>query len=239
MKPIVPPAATDELVDFAPAALVGDAFPPNWYMTRVERICFMHLLRTQAPELSIEVGTAEGGSLEVLSRHSGRVVSIDVDPKVEQRLNGRFPNVEFRTGDSKSILPSLVAGINEGNESVGFVLIDGEHARAGVLADISAVLELVPRRPVCIVMHDSFNPPCREGMRSADWRKSRYVHYVDIDFVCGVHFPEAESVDDSMWGGFCVALMLPDAREGELQVLESQRNTFELVRAGFRPGGSR
>jgi hypothetical protein len=220
----------DELVDYAPRELMGEDFPLNWSMTRAERMCFIHLLRVFSPELSLEIGTAQGGSLHALSKHSKSVISLDIDPNVGSSLGSRFPNARFLTGNSAVVLPNLVEELNASERQVSFVLIDGDHSEQGVRSDINAVLGLKPRRPICIVMHDSFHPPCRAGMRTANWAQCPYVHYIELDFVSGGFFPGNPSVDTSMWGGFAVALMLPTLREFGLPVLESQQQSFEIVR---------
>jgi hypothetical protein len=79
-------------------------------------------------------------------------------------------------------------------------------------------------------MHDSFHPPCRMGMRAAAWAQCRHVHYVELDFVTGIFLPGRPSVEHSMYGGFGLALLLPEPREAALEVFESQRDKFEIVR---------
>lgn len=77
------------------------------------------------PALSLEVGTYRAGSLQVLSRFSERVLSIDIDPDAAHCLQGRFVNVEFRTGDSVELLPKAVQEMNPSGPELEFVLIDG------------------------------------------------------------------------------------------------------------------
>lgn len=50
------------------------------------------------------------------------------------------------------------------NESLGFVLIDGDHAAEGVRSDTNAVLPYAPVRPLYIVLHDSFHPHAVKGL---------------------------------------------------------------------------
>src|SRR5947209_1874642 len=141
-----------DLIDYAPTQFFGEDLPLYWQMTRAERFCLMHLLRVFKPELSLEIGTYKGGSLQVLSRYSREVLSIDIDPGVELTLRDHFPSVAFRSGDSGSLLPAVVREINASDRQVGFVLIDGDHSEAGLRRDAAAVLQLIPRRPICILM---------------------------------------------------------------------------------------
>jgi hypothetical protein len=65
------------------------------------------------------------------------------------------------------------------------VLVDGDHSAEGVRKDIDHLLRLRPIVPLYVVMHDSFNPGCRRGLREADWAGCPYVHAVELDFVAG------------------------------------------------------
>ena len=222
--------AVGDLVDYAPPLCFTESSTLPWQMTRAERFCFLELIRRFKPEVAIEVGTSWGGSLEVLSRHSGEVYSIDIDPSVAESLKGRFPNVTFLSGDSSILLPKLVDDVNASDKKVGVVLIDGDHSEQGVRRDINAILKIVPRTPVGIIMHDSFNPACRRGITTAEWEASPYVHYVEIDFVGGIFVPDRTSVESSLVSGLAFALLLPEQRKKTLKILESQRHHFEIVR---------
>ena len=219
-----------DLIDFAPPECLGDdAYDLPWQMTRAERFTLLYLLQKFRPDVALEIGTYEGGSLHAITRYAKRVITIDVDQRVPARLAGRFSNVAFETGKSSELLPRIIEQLS--NEQVGFVLIDGDHAQEAVRGDINAVLKLVPRRTVAILMHDSFMPACREGIRRADWRSCPYVHYVELDFVPGAFVPASNSGGGSMVGGFAFALLRPKPRTGELTVFESQVHKFNIVMA--------
>jgi len=83
---------------------------------------------------------------------------------------------------------------------------------------LKAVLQIVPRQPVAVVLHDSFMPSCREGMRRAEWRSSPHVHYVELDLVPGCVLPNSSSIDGIMAGGLGFALLKPEHRSGDLEV---------------------
>lgn len=219
----------DDLVDYAPPHCFEEDFPLTWQMTRAERFSLLHIIKVFKPELSLEIGTSKGGSLQVLSRFSKEVVSVDIDPGVESNLKDAFPNVAFKSGDSSALLPQLVGEINNSDKAVGLVLIDGDHSEHGVYNDINSILQLKPKRPVAILMHDSFNPPCRRGMLGANWHECPNVHYVEIDFVGGILVPGRKTADESMVGGFGFALMLPERRQFELKIFESQAHKFGIL----------
>jgi len=208
----------------------------EWQMTTWERFALQGLLRRLQPSLSLEIGTYKGGSLQVLSCFSKSVISVDIDPEVAIRLGSKFPNVEFRSGESAQVVPHLVREINMHKKPLAFVLVDGDHKGGGVRRDIEALLELKPQQQVVLVLHDSFNPGCREGMRKANWAKSPFVNYVELDFIPGVyHYDSYDTADPrSMWGGFACAVLLPQPRSGKLEIKESQRGLHEAVKRNSR-----
>jgi hypothetical protein len=207
-------------------------FDLHWQMTTCERFVFLGLLKQLQPKVSLEIGTYMGGSLQVLARYSEAVISVDIDPGVATRLAGKFPAVEFHTGDSGRLLPDLVRALNEQKRAVGFVLIDGSHTTAGVRRDIETLLELQPQQEMVFILHDSFNPACREGMRTANWAKSPFVHEVELDFVPGVYYHAAHDTAEAktMWGGFACAVLRPEKRQGALIVQESQLHLHQAVK---------
>lgn len=224
----------------APTFLFDD-LPLHWQMTRCEKYAFASILEAAKPEVSVEIGTYRGGSLQIIAERSAKVYSIDLSSEPRERLAGRFPNAELLTGDSRRLIPEVLAKIRERKEQLGFVLIDGDHSTEGVKADVEAVLRHAPTRPVYVVFHDSFHPPCRQGILAAAWQECPWVHYVEVDFVPGVFHLEAFDTarPRSMYGGLALALMLPEERSGDLTVHESQRGLFEAVLASSRHVGFR
>jgi hypothetical protein len=208
-----------------------DDLPLYWQMTRWEKFAFASILEAANPKVALEIGTYQGGSLQVLARRAEKVYSLDLDESLKGRLGPRFPNVEFVSGDSRLILPDVLRQIEERREELGFVLIDGDHSTEGVRHDINAVLRYIPVRRVFIVFHDSFHPPCRQGILSADWSACDYVHYVEVDFVPGVYHDEAfdTAPPRSMFGGLAVAVMRPERRAGPLTIHQCQKGLFETV----------
>jgi hypothetical protein len=203
----------------------------HWQMTAWERLALRELAREASPDVAIEVGTYQGGSLQVLSKFATDVASIDIDSTVPERLSGIFPNVRFCTGDSSAILANLFTEYAAAGRSVGFILIDGDHSASGVSRDIRAVLQWRPSDPCVVLMHDSFNPDCRSGIASAPWASSPYVQEIEVDFVPGVFHEAAHdtAAAATMWGGFARALLTPEARQGPLHVKTSQQGLFNAI----------
>jgi Cephalosporin hydroxylase len=216
---------------------IGRDLPLNWMMSRAEKYAFLSLLESAKPKISVEVGTADGGSLQAIAAASEKVYSIDMDLACRDKLSPRFPNVEFLTGGSAKLLPRVLRAAAERQEPLGFVLIDGDHSEEGVRRDIEAVLSYAPTRPLYVVCHDSFNPHCRQGMLHVQWEACEYVHYVELDFVPGVFFCGQPGVEDrSMWGGLAVAVLRPEKRAVPLEVFECQRALFQAALSRSRYG---
>ena len=200
----------------------------HWQMTRCEKYAFIGLLEHIKPKASLEIGTYRGGSLQVISKYSETVLCVDINNKYVNALSGKFDNVSFTIGDSKSIIPELIKEINASDTLLNFVLIDGDHSEEGVKSDINNVLKIVPKEPLYIVFHDSFNPTCRKGILGADWQKCDYVHYVEVDYVPGVYHeqPHDTASARSMWSGLALAVLLPSKRKEPLTLHESQKGLF-------------
>ena len=199
-----------------------------WLMSASEKVGLTFVLEHLKPQVSIEIGTKYGGSLQAISRLSERVYSIDIDPEVPKRLDGLFPNVEFLTGPSDEILPPLLQRIEREGGKLGFALVDGDHSAEWVRKDMDHLLRYKPVVPFYILMHDSFNPPCRLGLRQANWSANKHVHAVELDFVSGV-INRAPAVRGELWGGLAMGILLPQEREGPLQITASAEDTFEIA----------
>jgi hypothetical protein len=204
-------------------------FLHGWQMPYAERFAMLGLLSTIRPALALEIGTADGGSLAVLARHSQRVISIDPDPTCAERLGPALPNVAFVSGYSQDVLPSVLGQVDQQSDALGFVLIDGDHRREAVRRDIELVLAYQPRAPLWIVLHDSFNPGCRMGMLEAGWAASPYVHSLEIDFVPGL-LSDHPRFYRQMWNGLALAALRPEPRSGPLEVRQSALLHFEAAR---------
>lgn len=204
---------------------------PDWQMSLAERFTFLSILDQIRPSLAIEIGTYRGGSLQAISHYSSKVLSVDINESFRENLAGMFPNVEFHVGDSKEVLPGLVDGLNSENRSPEFVLIDGAHSRDGVRSDIESILGIRPFRDMVILCHDSFNPDCRAGMLDANWSKSPFVQFVELDLVAGnlVEQDFDTSLRGEMWGGLAIAILSPSRRDADLIVSQSRKWLFETA----------
>jgi hypothetical protein len=199
-----------------------------WMMAPAEQMAMVYLLERLMPKVAIEIGTRFGGSLQVLSRFSERVYSLDIDPEVPRRMQGRFPNVEFLIGPSDQTLPPLLDRLQSEGAEVSFVLVDGDHSAEGVRKDIESLVRLRPTVDLYVVMHDSFNPECRRGLRDAEWASCPYVHAVELDFVPGCVNP-SPAFRGQLWGGLALGILKPQPRRGGLEVVARSELTYRAA----------
>ncbi|MCA0132247.1 class I SAM-dependent methyltransferase [Winogradskyella alexanderae] len=207
--------------------LFVNKFPIPWSMTRAEKSTLIQLVKEINPEISIEIGTFNGGSLQVLSHYSKKVYAIDITPEYRDARCKELKNVDFLIGDSKKVVPKLIEKINASKEKVEFILIDGDHTTKGVLADITNVLKIIPYLPITIFLHDSFNPNCRKGILSYDYSKNPYVHNVELDYVTGAF--NHDGLYREMWGGFGYIKLMPEKRIKPLKVSQYQEKLFKIT----------
>ncbi len=200
----------------------------RWQMHDSERMALTALLARQRPRCAIEIGTYEAGSLSLLSQYADVVFSIDIDPSIPARFT-QFPNVSFLTGPSSVVLPLLLRELDAAGIAVEFVLVDADHSAEGVRGDLERVLAYVPKAPLFVAVHDSFNPDCRRGMLAVDWAAAPWVQWVDIDFVPGRLVEDGGPFHHQLWGGLALAYLAPTPREGALVVHRSADGMFRAM----------
>ncbi len=200
----------------------------NWQMHDSERLALTALLARRRPRCAIEIGTYQGGSLSLLSQYCEMVFSIDIDPDIPQKLR-HLNNVSFLTGPSSAVLPLLFKELDANGIPVEFILIDADHSAEGVRGDIERVLEYVPRTPLLVAAHDSFNPDCRQGMLEARWSRSPYVQWVDLDLVPGRLVENGGPFHRQLWGGLALAYLSPDRRVRDLELQRSADGMFQAM----------
>ena len=168
----------------------------GWQMSPGDRAALEGVVSALRPALAIEIGTAEGGSLERIAAHSGRVHAFDLETPA--RVPG---NATFHEGDSKVTVPAALAELDD---DVAFALVDGDHGTEGVRADLEALLGSPRVRETVILAHDAFNPGVRAGVESVLGHEK--LTYADLDFVPG-RLTMTGFFADQMWGGFALLLV--------------------------------
>ena len=179
----------------------------EWQMSRAEKYSLIEILSNLKPDVSLEIGTFMGGSLQVISKFSKNVYSIDISSEPKKYLSKKFNNVEFIVGDSSHEISKVLNQVSKVNRKVEFILIDGDHSKKAVKNDLKKILEFNFIHPLTIILHDSFNPSCRRGIKSINFKNYNNVEYVDLDYVTGSFSPNKNFRE--MWGGFCLIKINP------------------------------
>ncbi len=210
------------------AALFGLDPQIEWQMAVGEQTCLLAFLQKLQPECVVEVGTRFGGSMQMFSRYAKRVISCDIDPTCRERLGHKFPNAEFIVGPSQETLPPLLARLQQEGVCLSLMLIDGDHSEAGIQGDIHALRDYRPACPLYVILHDSFNPYERRGIRTARWAENPHVHSVELDFITGtMNF--TDEFYRQLWGGFALAVLKPERRTGPLTITANSEPLFRIL----------
>jgi hypothetical protein len=179
----------------------------DWQMSRAEKYCLIGLMDQLRPEVAIEIGTYKGGSLQVIQHYAGEVFSIDIIPAPKKFLEAKFPKVHFIVGEGDKLVHDLFANIEREGKKFEFVLVDGDHSCAGVQRDLHAILSYPHKHPFVILLHDSFNPQCRKGIRNMPYSRYPAVEYVELDYVTGSYWHN--DTYREMWGGLAMIRVNP------------------------------
>jgi hypothetical protein len=199
----------------------------KWQMSRAEKYALIQVLETLKPEVSIEIGTFQGGSLQVISHFSREVYSLDISKAPSKLLSSQFSNVIFKIGNSYEILNEIFEEIEKSGKKLEFILVDGDHSKNGVYKDLEAILNYPHKNKLTIIMHDSFNPQCRAGIKAIDFTSNKSVAYAELDYITGSYSPNDNFLE--MWGGFALVQLNPNFQGPKVTLLESQRNLFRLA----------
>jgi hypothetical protein len=181
-----------------------------WQMTFGERAALEGVLAQVKPEVSIEIGTAEGGSLRRVARHSGHVHSFDLVRPAPEIAS--LENVTLHTGDSHVLLKELLAELAGEGKNVDFVLVDGDHSADGAEEDLRDLLASPAIGKTVIVMHDTLNDEVREGFARIDYAAFDKVVHADLDFIGG-HLSRGGDFHHQLWGGMGIVLIDTDGEQ--------------------------
>ncbi len=175
-----------------------------WQMTFGERAALEGILAQLSPSLSIEIGTAEGGSLSRVAAYSAEVHSFDlVQPQLPVM---DLDHVTLHIGDGHKLLPEFLAELSAEGRNVDFALVDGDHSAAGVKQDIEDLLDSDAVRDTIIILHDTINEEVRAGIDAVNYESYEKVRVYDPDAVPGtmsIH----PGVTGQLWGGLGVIVV--------------------------------
>ena len=112
----------------------------EWQMSRAEKYCIINLLQFLKPDTAIEIGTFKGGSLQVINEYTSNIYSIDISNAPKKFLQERFNKVQFRVGESHLIMDGIFKEIEDKNQKLEFILVDGDHSKIGVKRDLESII---------------------------------------------------------------------------------------------------
>jgi hypothetical protein len=203
----------DITIMWPPAVFRGQA----WQMSYGERAALEGLLVHCDPGLSIEIGTADGGSVSRIAAYSDDVHAIDlVHPTTP------LPeNVHMHVGDSRKVLPELLESLAAEGRNVDFALVDGDHTSEGVRADLISLLSSPAVGRTVILLHDTMNEVTRAGVQGVPFEDFPKVRYVELDFLTG-YMGRHTIFSGQLWGGMGVVIVdesgethIPGTTEGD------------------------
>lgn len=178
-----------------------------WQMTLGERAALEGVLASLRPQLAIEIGTAEGGSLRRIAAHSREVHSFDlVEPSLPVQEWG---DVTLHTGDSHALVPEFLAELSVAGRNVDFVLVDGDHSADGVERDLNDLLASPAIGRTIILVHDTANDEVRRGVERVRFGDHERVALWDPDFVAG-HLSHGGAYHHELWGGLGLVVVDPE-----------------------------
>jgi cephalosporin hydroxylase len=122
---------------------------------------YQEIMHERRPDAIVETGTARGGSAlflacmcDLLGR--GRVITIDLRQRPPERL-AQHPRIDYRTGSS--VAPEVVRAVHESIDPAerAMVILDSDHHRDHVLAEMRAYAPLVKPGDYLIVEDTNVN----------------------------------------------------------------------------------
>ncbi len=212
----------------------------RWQMTLGERFAIEGVLSQLRPRLSIETGTAQGGSLRRLAEHSAEVHAFDIVPEVKD-LEAEFDNVTIHIGDSTTVLPDVLGALTAEGRHVDFALIDGDHTPQGVQRDILAVLDSGACTRTVVIFHDTANDDVRAGLEAVGLPDHPKVALCMLDFVPGYLVVEDHpQYSHAAWNGLGLVIldevrgvapaMTMSDRYSSAEVIQRARHSYEQRR---------
>jgi hypothetical protein len=195
----------------------------DWQMSRAEKYCLIGLMEQIRPEVAIEIGTYKGGSLQVIQHFAKEVYSIDISPAPKKFLEPKFPHVHFLVGEGDKLVHGLFSQTEQAGKQLGFILVDGDHTCEGVQRDLHAILSYPHKNPFVILLHDSFNPQCRKGIRTMPYQRYPAVESVELDYITGSFWHN--DTYREMWGGLAMIRVNPENQQ-PTEVMASQEQLF-------------
>ncbi len=199
----------------------------SWQMRYGERFALEGVVSVLQPRLSVEVGTADGGSLRRIAAHSREVHSFDIAPSVADVV-APIANAHAHIGDSRETLPAALAEFERAGRNVDFALLDGDHSADGIRGDVEAVLASGACRRTVVLMHDTANEEVRRGIEAVGLEDHPKVTLSMPDFVPGRLVVEDHTYSRQAWNGLGLLLIDADRQPGPA-IVETEHEDIPLL----------
>jgi cephalosporin hydroxylase len=175
---------------------VGDAYHKAWYESKVwhsgttwmgipvqksgmDLVVYQELIWNIKPSLILEFGCWRGGSsaffltMAEMLFHAGRsctVVSVDVDPQIDDNYVMFHPRHELLKGSSTDVrVTMMLKGFRDTDGNPMFAILDSEHSRQHVLAELEVIRPGTRAGDVVVVEDTNLNGhPVYEGFGGAE-----------------------------------------------------------------------
>lgn len=135
-----------------------------------ERVFLYSLVYSIGPRWSLEIGTYEGGSAEIISgalddlQLGGRLISMDPNPG---QISIDRESVSHNTVFIEGYFPRDIAKvIPPGAEKFDFAFVDGDHRYEGVFGDLRA-LGAILNGGAPVLLHDAYHDGVDRAIRDA------------------------------------------------------------------------
>jgi predicted O-methyltransferase YrrM len=184
------PRSLDKALDYAFSATPG-SFELSPVQIRSEIRDLLALVQRLRPKVVLEIGTARGGTLFLLTRVAApdaTFVSVDLSSRTDRRFAGRDvrrrrplfrsfaldrQRIHFLVGDSHAVRTFKHVERKLGGRKVDLLFIDGDHTAEGVRRDFELYGKLV-RPGGVIALHDIVDGPAEDVGGVPDfWRTIR------------------------------------------------------------------
>lgn len=150
-----------QLVSKKPSLLTD---PDYWHLSFLDS--FLKVLK---PQISIEIGIAEGQGTRILSRHSKSVFAVDSDPNSLSFVKN-LKNVTWVNSSSWKALTEFNASLES---KVDFCFIDGDHRSEIAFGDFERAQKLMSEGGV-IALHDTYPKSIDFTSEANEWCGSAY-----------------------------------------------------------------
>ena len=154
--------------------------PDYWHLVFIDS-----LLQVMKPNISVEIGVAEGQGTRILSRHSTKVFAVDSDP-ASLKFISNLKNVEWMNSSSWDALSLLCTSYQS---KVDFVFIDGDHRAEIAFGDFERALKLITPEGL-IALHDTYPKSIEFTSEANEWCGSAYR----VPSLIRKNFPEFECI---------------------------------------------